>query len=122
VEQLRSDIEDSRDNLLRDTYAIYLKSPSLKEALRIMFWCISANYEGSIQQANPVLQNTAPYLRMDLKEEIRPEVGALWRYFTTYLHTVKEGPQLIAQEIEKYEKYLEEANGTIFCLLSIVMM
>lgn len=113
VEQLRSEIEDSRDNLLRDTYAIYLKSPSLKEALRIMFWCISANHEGHIQEAKPIFQDTAPYLTMELKADTKMEVTSLWRYFTTYLHTVKEGPQLIAEELEKYEKYLEEANGFV---------
>ena len=107
---MRSNIEDSRDNLLKDTYSIYLKSPDLKDALRIMFWCISANHQGCIKNCKPELQTSPPYLSMELDENTKEEVKSLWRYFTKYLDTVRQGPQLISMEILKYEKYLEETD------------
>jgi len=110
IEQLRSDIEDSRDNLLKDSYAIYLKSPNLKEALRIMFWCISANHNGHIQQCKPKLQISPPYLTMKLSEQTKQEVQGLWRYFSRYLDAVKNGPLDITLEIAKYEEYVAQCN------------
>jgi len=120
IEQLRSNIEDSRDNLLKDTYSIYLKSPNLKDALKIMFWCISANHQGDIKRCKPQLHVSPPYLSMQLDENTKEEVKSLWRYLTKYLDTVRQGPQLISMEIFKYEKYLEETESNIEELCSFL--
>jgi len=96
---------------MKDTYSIYLKAPCLEEALRIMFWCISANAKGDIQECQPELETSPPYLTMHLATDTRSEVLQLWKYFTKYLDAIKNGPQSIQTEVENYEKYIEECNG-----------
>jgi len=113
IEQLRSDIEDSKENLMKDSYSIYLKAPCLDEALRIMFWCISANSKGNIQECRPELETSPPYLTMQLPIDTRSEVLQLWSHFTKYLDAVKNGPQIIQTEIENYEKYVDECNDFV---------
>jgi len=79
-----------------------------------MFWCISANHNGQIKLCKPKILASPPYLTMNLNEETKQEVQALWRYFSRYLDAVKNGPLDIFLEIAKYEEYVTQCNGKVY--------
>jgi uncharacterized protein YoxC len=109
IEKLRSGIEDNRDALIYKTYAITLKEPSFREAIKIMFWCISANHEGNIRNCQPSVENKAPFVNLNIKPH--SDVYPLWATFQHYLKTIAEGFEEIQKELRTTQALLEQVES-----------
>jgi len=75
-----------------------------------MFWCISANNQGSISNCNPKVEPHPPFFTLTLSN-MRYETSKLWTYFHDYLQTLIEGPAKIADLIKDFIALAEEAPG-----------
>ena len=77
IEKIRAGLEDNRANFLAHSHANELQQPSMKEAVRIMLWNISANSGGIIQNAKPKTTMGPPYFSISL-DKANQETSQLW--------------------------------------------
>ena len=108
IEKNRSGIEDNQESLIYRTHAITLRDPSFKEAIKIMFWCISANHDGNIRECMPSVSKKAPYLDMTITNF---EVSPLWDRFRHYLKTAGDAPNEVHKQLINLHSLLERVEG-----------
>jgi len=112
IETIRYGIEDCREKLIEETLVYQLKNPDFREAINVLFWCISAANGGNIAECNPRTTYSAPYFTID-QTKIRYETSKQWDYFRTYLGTICDGPSKIATLLTNFMTLLTEAPGLI---------
>jgi len=103
VETLRSGIEDSRENAIKQSNCNLLKEPKFSEAIRVLFWAVSGGYGGEIKKSEIDILSVAPYLRINCGNLLY-ETYQLNSCLNTYLKTLTDGPLQILELIPKLEE------------------
>jgi len=102
AESLRSGIEDSRENAIKQSNVNLLKEPRFSEAVRVLFWAVSAGYSGDIKKSQVDVSANPPFLTMDCGNLLY-ETYQLNSCLQTFLKTVVDGPKSIEELIFKLE-------------------
>jgi len=108
IEKLRSGIEDNREALINKTYAVILKDSSFREAIKLMFWILSANHQGRIGTCEPKVTSQSPFVTLNCKNY---EMNPYWDKFAGYLKTVTDGPEEIVKELNNFNALMESVEA-----------
>jgi len=108
IEKIRSGLEDNRELLMKESLAGHLKESSFKEALKMTFWCLSANSEGKIENCGVKIKTIPPYILANTTN-MRFETAKLWQYLHDYLATIQEGVSKIQHFVKEFLNIVEEA-------------
>ena len=87
AENIRQGIEDSREAVLHGTDADWLKEIKFLEAVRVLFWSISAANEGEIENATPDVTKLSPYIDFD-RTQLKVEHIEILDPLQNYLKTI----------------------------------
>jgi len=105
AESLRSGIEDSRENAIKQSNVCFLKEPKFSEAVRVLFWAVSAGYGGEIKKSEVDAMASPPFLRINCGNLLY-ETYQLNACLNTFLKTVTDGPKSIEELIFKLESMI----------------
>lgn len=105
AESIRSGIEDSRENAIKQSNVCFLKEPKFSEAVRVLFWAVSAGYGGEIKKSQIDASPAPPFLTIDCGNLLY-ETYQLNSCLNTFLKTVGDGPASIEELIFKLESMI----------------
>jgi len=112
IEKLRAGIEDSSNNAMNISNVSHLKEPSFHEAIRVLFWAISANNQGEFHKAGFDVQAYPPFV--SIKDSgLWIQTAELNDCLTTYITTIVEGPEIILKLIPKLDRLIEDLDRAI---------
>jgi hypothetical protein len=92
---------------------MYLKEPSFKEAIKIFFWILSANLQGDISLAKPIIYDKPNFISLTLPTNLRFEVTKLCTTINNYDSTLKDAPVKLNPLLNTFLEQLEKAPGII---------
>ena len=97
---------------MKQSNVCFLKEPKFSEAIRVLFWSVSAGYGGEIIKSEAGISETAPFLTMNCGNLLY-ETYKLNNCLNTYLKVVIDGPKKIIDLLDKIEKLVEKLEGKI---------
>jgi hypothetical protein len=112
AEKIRLGIEESKENAYQLSNIFHLQDPHFCEAIKILFWSISANHKGEIEKSGLQIHEREPYLSTQ-SHTVTYQVEDLHKCIIDYVETVAEGPKTVDRLIRKYDTVLEEITSGI---------
>ena len=112
IEELRSNLEDSRDNAIKQSNVCFLKEPKFSEAIRVLFWAVSAGYGGEIIKSEVEISETVPFLTMNCSNLLY-ETYQLNSYLNIYIKTIINGSEKIIDLLSKIEELVSKLEGCL---------
>jgi hypothetical protein len=102
AEEIRSGLQDSRDDAIDLTVSNALKTFSYAEVIKVLFWAIVANVRGSIKTTKITIIDEAPFIALEI-QGLQQETNDLVSAVKTYLKTIVTGPVAIANILKDLE-------------------
>jgi len=91
IEEIRSGLEDSRKRAINISNVKMLREPSFHEAIRVLFWAISANNKGKFSDAGFEVLVYPPYVTIK-NTHLFIYTTELNECLTKYIATIVDGP------------------------------
>jgi hypothetical protein len=100
AELIRAGVQDGKEDAqeLTDTYR--LKDYQFIEAIRVIFWSLSANAEGNIKNSNIGVISEPPFVTFNEFSGLTPETKEACDAFASFLEAVTSGPEAIVEIVK----------------------
>jgi exonuclease VII small subunit len=115
AEKYRSGLEDSPNELIEHSNVIRLREPHFAEAIKVMFWGVSANNAGDVRQSGFNISQNEPYITFTANSwslELDYAIKAFNKYFQALVDAPK-GLEEMCQKLDKLMDDISSANSTI---------
>lgn len=106
IEEIRSGLQDSCDDMMDLANVEILKAGDLMDAIQSWLWSVSAGHKGHIENANVKILEESPYVTFDLDNSY-VEVWNFQHKLKEFLQTVTTSPQ----KVEELSNQLQELKG-----------
>jgi len=112
AEKLRYGLEDTQELSISQTNVIFLQEPSFSEAVKVLFWSISANHRGQIKDSGLEIQQDEPYIKIQAHTSTYMTED-LNRHLTEYVNTILTGPKAIDRLISKLDNLIQDITTSL---------